>query len=153
VLFERLELSNLKSALQESIHREALFVLPVGGMFGRSTLGTSKDEALAADLAGYMMGRDVAFDPVHRDQGHGTFEHARAHLWATTSTDRIGAILNDRSSHWNDVLRSSLLWDPSPCTAASPLPATVRMWSLFSDRLYIVYWRHAALEETTASSG
>lgn len=121
VLFERLELSNLKSALQESIHREALFFLPVGGMFGRSTLGTSKDESLAADLAGYLMGRDVAFDPVHRDQGHGTFEHARAHLWATTSTDRIGAILNDPSSHWNDVLRSSLLWDPSPCTAASPL--------------------------------
>jgi hypothetical protein len=122
VLFERLELSDLKSALQESIHREALFFLPVGGMFGRSNLGTSKDEALAADLAGYMMGRDVAFHPVHRDQGHGTFEHARAHLWAAASIDRIGAILNDRSSHWNDVLRSSLLWDPSPCRAASPLP-------------------------------
>jgi len=123
VLFERLELCNLKSALQESLHREAVLFLPAGGMFGRSAMGTAKDEALAADLAAYMMGRDVVFAPVHRDQGHGTFEHARVHFWAATSTDRIGTVLNNSSSHWNEVLRSCLLWNPSLCTTAGQAPS------------------------------
>jgi hypothetical protein len=123
VLFERLELCNLKSALQESLHREAIMFLPGGGMFGRAAMGTTKDEALAADLAAYMMGRDVVFDPVHRDQGHGTFEHARVHFWAATSTDRIGTVLNNSSSLWNEVLRSCLLWNPSLCTTAGQAPS------------------------------
>jgi hypothetical protein len=123
VLFEHLELLQLKSALRESLHREALFFHPIGGMFGRSSLGTSKDEAFAADLAGYLLGRDTVFETVHRDQGHGTFEHARIHLWATVSTDRIGAILHAPMSQWNDVLRSCLIWDPSPSKTADPLSA------------------------------
>lgn len=126
VLFERLELSNLKNALHESIHREALFFQPSGGLFSRSTLSTTKDEALAADLAGYLVGKDVAFAPVHRDQGHGTFEHARVHLWGSVSAERIGAALHDLSSSWNDVLRSCLLWDATPWVSTNPLPACSR---------------------------
>ena len=126
VLFERLELYNLKNALHESIHRETLFFQPAGGLFSRSTPSTTKDEALAADLAGYLVGKDVAFAPVHRDQGHGTFEHARVHLWGSVSEERIGAVLHDRSSPWNDVLRSCLLWDATKWVSTNPRPACSR---------------------------
>lgn len=122
VLFERLELVQIKSALRESLHRDALLFHPTGGIFGRAPLGSAKDETLAADCSGYLMGRDTAFEPVHRDQGHGTFEHARVHLWASVSPDRIGAILHTPSSSWNDVLRSCLVWDPSPLKTAGSLP-------------------------------
>ncbi|MGV3663891.1 MAG: hypothetical protein ACO1TE_27210 [Prosthecobacter sp.] len=118
VMFERLALHEVLPALNESLHREALVCNPSAGMFSDNGAVSSKEGGEATKLADLLRGKDMSFPKVHPDQGHGTFEHARVHLWATSSTERLGAILKSASA-WNNVLKGCLLWDPSPSSGGS----------------------------------
>lgn len=118
VMFERLALHELQPALNESLHREAFVCNPTASIFGSDCAGLAKEETEATKLADLLRGKDLSFPKVHADQGHGTFEHARVHLWATSSAERLGAILKSTSA-WNDVLKGCLLWDPSPLSGGS----------------------------------
>ncbi len=113
LFFEGVSLDQLATALSESIHREALLLNPSGGLFNQSNNRSLKDERLAEELTALLRGRDTQFDPLHPDQGHGTFEHARVHLCAAMSMERLGETLQDESSNWNALYRHCLLWEAS----------------------------------------
>ena len=65
----------------------------------------------------------MKFPPVHKNQGHGTFASARVGIWSVTDSARIGAILNNTDSQWNEVLRQCLLWSKS--THIGQVPTTL----------------------------
>jgi len=56
---------------------------------------SSEDELLARDLVALLRGRDTEFATPHPDKGPGTFEHARVHLWAAMTLERLGDTLQD----------------------------------------------------------
>ncbi len=137
VMFERLALHEFLPALNEALHREGLVCNPTASIFGSHCAGLAKEETEATKLADLLRGKDMSFPKVHADQGHGTFEHARVHLWATSSAERLGAILKSTSA-WNDVLKGCLLWDPSPLSGGrSPLegPKAIGQYNLVVHRL------------------
>jgi hypothetical protein len=111
--FEGTSLDKVATALNESIHREALLLMPVGGVFDSFHKPSPKDETLARNLVALLRGHDAEFDPLHPDQGPGTFEHARVNLWAAMSLERLGDMLQDESSPWNALYDHCLLWDAS----------------------------------------
>ncbi len=113
LFFEGLALDRITAALSESIHREAFLHMPRGGLFDQSPSRSTKDDQLAADLVALLRGRDCQFPPLHPDQGPGTFEYARVHLWAAMSINRMGESLQDGSSIWNELYQRCLLWDVS----------------------------------------
>jgi hypothetical protein len=113
VCFEGIKLGELANSLKESLHRQPLLVHPVLKVLQQAEQRTDADEALAAELVTYLRGRDCKFAPVHPDQGPGTFEHAMVQLWADTSLDRVGEILQEPASSGNDLLKLCLLWEPS----------------------------------------
>ena len=117
VFFEGTSLEKVATALSETIHREALLLMPAGGVFDPFHKLSSEDEPLARDLAALLRGRDTEFAPLHPDQGPGTFEHARVHLWATMTLERLGDTLQDEASPWNALYDQCLLWDGSAGTA------------------------------------
>lgn len=88
--FEGTSLDKVATALSESIHREALLLMPAGGVFDPFHKLSPEDEPLARDLVALLSGRDTEFAPLHPDQGLGTFEHARGHLWAAVTLKRLG---------------------------------------------------------------
>lgn len=111
--FEGTSLDKVATALNESIHREALLLMPVGGVFDSFHKLSPKDETLARNLVALLRGHDAEFDPLHPDQGPGTFEHARVNLWASLSLERLGDTLQDEASPWNGLYDQCLLWDGS----------------------------------------
>jgi hypothetical protein len=115
--FEGLALDKITTALNQSIHRETLLLMPVGGVFDPIHKPSPKDETLARDLVALLRGRDIEFPSLHPDQGHGTFEHAHVHLWATMTLERLGDTLKDEASPWNALCDQCLLWDGSTATA------------------------------------
>lgn len=129
--FEGTSLDNVSTALNESIHREALMLMPVGGVFDSFHKPSPKDETLARNLVALLRGHDAEFDPLHPDQGPGTFEHARVNLWASISLERLGDTLQDEASPWNGVYEQCLLWDGS-----TGRPAQDKMYKADKE------WRH-----------
>lgn len=113
MFFEGTSLDKVATALNESIHREALLMMPVGGVFDAFYKPSQSDETLARNLAALLRGHDSEFAPLHPDQGPGTFEHARVNLWAAMSLERLGEILQDDASPWNGLYAQCLLWDGS----------------------------------------
>jgi hypothetical protein len=113
LFFEGLALDKITTALNQSIHREALLLMPAGGVFDPIHKPSSKDETLARDMIALLRGRDIEFAPLHSDQGPGTFEHARVHLWASMTWERLSDTLQDESSPWNALHDQCLLWDRS----------------------------------------
>ncbi len=113
IFFEGASLDKIATALSESIHREALLLMPAGGLFDPHHKLSPTDEPLARDLVALLRGRDTEFAPLHPDQGPGTFEHARVHVWATMTLERLGDTLQDETSPWNALYNQCLLWDGS----------------------------------------
>lgn len=111
--FDGLALSQTSSALNESIHREPFLCHPSGGIFDLLNERCTKDEPLALELTEWLRGKDTQFAALHPDQGHGTFEHARVHLWAALSLERIGATLHEGKSNWKTLFSQCLLCEPS----------------------------------------
>jgi hypothetical protein len=111
--FKGINLAQMEVILKESLHRQALVQNPTGGLFSPNADLTTKDDKLAAELASLLGGRDQQFAPIHRDQGYGTFEMVRLHLWASTTSDRLGQVLDQDKSSWLDVLTHCLVWEPS----------------------------------------
>lgn len=120
VFFQNSSLNALDQMMKESLHREAFLLYPRGGVFDRRRGVSDKDEKLAAKVVAHLQGTDIQFPPLHSDQGHGTFERVRVHLWAGMSRQCVGEILDDPSSNWNGILEQCLLWETSPW----PGPAT-----------------------------
>ncbi len=112
--FKGINLEQMEFILKESLHRQPLVHNPTGGLFSPNAELTTKDAKLAAELASLLGGRDQQFAPIHRDQGYGTFEMARLHLWGSTTSDRMGQVLDQDKSSWLDVLTHCLVWEPSP---------------------------------------
>ena len=110
---DRYELTQVPKLLEESFQREAFLCHPVGGMFSQGNIFSAKMERLAAQLSQWLHGCDMQFHLVHKNQGHGTFASARVGIWSVADSTRIGAILNNTSSQWNEVLRQCLLWSKS----------------------------------------
>lgn len=113
LFFEGTSLDKLAAALNESIHREALLLMPTGGVFDSIHKTSPKDESLARTLVALLRGHDAEFAPLHPDQGPGTFEHARVNLWASMSLERLGDTLQDEASPWYGLCEHCLLWDGS----------------------------------------
>ena len=113
VFFEGISLDKVAMALNESIHREALLLMPAGGVFAPAYKPSPKDESLARTLVALLRGHDAEFAPLHPDQGPGTFEHTRINLWTAMSLERLGDTLQDESSPWNALYDHCLLWDGS----------------------------------------
>jgi hypothetical protein len=111
--FKGINLEQMEVILKESLHRQALVQNPTGGLFSPNADLTTKDDKLAAELASLLGGRDQQFAPIHRDQGYGTFEMTRLYLWASTTSDRLGQVLDQNTSSWLDVLTHCLVWEPS----------------------------------------
>lgn len=111
--FEGITLTQITSALNESIHREALLLYPSGGIFHGFNPRCSNEDGLAYEMTSWLDGRDTRFEPLHPDQGHGTFERARVHLWAAISFDRIGETLHDDKSDWKQIYKRCLICEPS----------------------------------------
>ena len=111
--FEGTSLDKVEAALNESIHREALLFMPVGGVFDPCHKPSPKDESLARNFVAVLRGHDAEFAPLHPDQGPGTFEHTRINLWAAISLERLGDTLQDASSPWKALHDQCLLWDGS----------------------------------------
>ncbi|MBN8422383.1 MAG: hypothetical protein J0L73_25945 [Verrucomicrobia bacterium] len=111
--FEGISLDKVDTVLNESIHREALLLMPAGGVFDQFHKLSSKDETLARVLVPLLRGHDTKFAPLHPDQGPGTFEYARVNLWASMSMERLGETLQDEASPWNELYDQCLLWDCS----------------------------------------
>ncbi len=137
VCFEGITLGQLGSALKESLHRQPLLVHPVLGILQQAEHRADADERLAAELVTYLRGRDCQFVPVHPDQGPGTFEHALVQLWADTSLDRVGEILQEPESSGNDLLKLCLLWEPTrwktPSTWLQYVPSA---WNCYTDTMH-----------------
>ncbi|MFZ2282096.1 MAG: hypothetical protein WAW39_30150 [Prosthecobacter sp.] len=133
VCFEGITVSQLGGALKESLHRQPLLVHPVLGILQQAERRADADETVAAELVTYLRGRDCQFAPVHPDQGPGTFEHALVQLWADTSLDRVGEILQEPASSGNDLLKLCLLWEPArwktPSTYLQYVPAA---WNCYT---------------------
>jgi hypothetical protein len=129
LFFSHEPLDMLGQMMKESIHREAFLIHPKASIFGSRASFTGKGDKQASTLAAYLQGTDVQFPPIHADQGYGTFERARVHLWASTSRQCVGAILNDPSSGWNDVLEQCLLWEAPPWSGTAPNMRAVAMAS------------------------
>ena len=119
---DRYELTQVPKLLEESFQREAFLCHPVGGMFSQGNIFSAKMERLAEQLSQWLHGCDMQFPPVHKNQGHGTFASARVGIWSATDSARIGAILNNTGSQWNEVLRQCLLWSKS--TYVGQVPTT-----------------------------
>ncbi len=111
--FEGTSLDKVDAALKESIHREALLLMPVGGVFDPFRKPSPKDETLVRNLVALLHGHDAEFTPLHPDQGPGTFEHTRINLWAAMSLEQLGSTLQDESSPWNALYDHCLFWDGS----------------------------------------
>jgi len=111
---DRYDLTQVPKLLEESFQREAFLCHPMGGMFSPGNIFSANMERLAEQLSQWLHGCDMQFPPVHKNQGRGTFTSARVGIWAATDSARIGAILNNTGSHWNEVLRQCLLWSKSP---------------------------------------
>jgi hypothetical protein len=126
LFFRHEPLDMLGHMTKECIHREAYLFQPKASIFGSRASFTDKGDKQASALASYLQGTDVQFTPIHPDQGHGTFEHARVHLWASTTRLCVGAILNEPSSDWNDVLDQCLLWEAHPWTGTEMTQEAVR---------------------------
>lgn len=120
--FEGTSLDKVATVLNESIHREALVLMPTGGVFDQCHKPSSKDETLARNLVALMRGHDAEFAPLHPDQGPGTFEHARVNLWAAISLEKLGETLQDEASPWTGLYEQCLLWDGS---RGNPMQDTV----------------------------
>ena len=139
VCFEGITLGQLGSALKESLHRQPLLVHPVLGILQQAERRADADETVAAELVTYMRGRDCQFAPVHPDQGPGTFEHALVQLWADTTLDRVGEILQEPESSGNDLLKLCLLWEPTrwktPSTWLQYVPSAFKCYADTMHRL------------------
>jgi hypothetical protein len=84
-----------------------------------------------------LRGRDTEFSPLHSDQGPGTFEHARVHLWATMTLERLGNTLQDEGIPWNAPYDQCLLWNGSTETAALDKKYKAAMvWQRYDDRAH-----------------
>lgn len=137
MFFEGTSLEKVATALNESIHREALLWMPTGGVFDPFHKPSPKDETLARNLAALLRGHDAEFAPLHPDQGPGTFEHARVNLWASMSLERLGDTLQDESSPWNALYDQCLLWDGSEGRAAQDKKyKAVKEWRLYDQLVH-----------------
>jgi hypothetical protein len=137
LFFEGLPLDRITAALSESIHREAFLHMPRGGLFDPSPSRSTKDDQLAADLVALLRGRDSQFPPLHPDQGPGTFEYARVHLWAAMTIDRMGETLQDGSSIWNELYQHCLLWDVSAGKAGEDkIYNPSKAWQHYDDKVH-----------------
>jgi hypothetical protein len=137
VCFEGIAIHQLANALKESLHRQPLLIHPVLGILKQTERRADADETLAVELVTYMRGRDCQFTPVHTDQGPGTFEHALVHLWANTSLERVGEILQEPTPSGNDLLRLCLLWQPNRWKApTSWLQHVPSAWSRYTDIMH-----------------
>lgn len=132
IYFHGIDIGQMEVILKESLHRQPLVYNPTGGLFSPNAEPTTKDEKLAAELAVLLGGRDQQFAPIHRDQGYGTFERARLHLWGSTTSDRLGQALDQNNSSWHGVLTHCLLWEPSPWNKSkqpiAPRPAAYKTY-------------------------
>ncbi len=113
LFFEGTSLDKVATTLNETIHREAFLLRPVGGVFDSFHKLSPRDEMLARDLVALLRGRDTEFAPLHKDQGPGTFEHACVHVWAAMTLERLGDTLENESSPWSALYDQCLLWDGS----------------------------------------
>jgi len=139
VCFEGITVSQLGGALKESLHRQPLLLRPVLGILQQAERRADADETVAAELVTYLRGRDCQFAPVHPDQGPGTFEHALVQLWANTSLDRVGEILQEPASSGNELLKLCLLWEPTrwktPSTWLQHVPSALKCYADTMHRL------------------
>ncbi len=135
--FEGIDLSQIKSALNESVHREALLLYPAGGVFNHFKPRVSKETGLAHALTNWMDGSDTRFEPIHADQGHGSFERARVHLWTTLPIEIIGETLHDAESEWREIYKRCLICEP---TAWKPSESrehnSARAWQRFDHNVH-----------------
>jgi hypothetical protein len=114
--FDKLPLEQLPAALNESIHREALLIHPGGEPFERMYKRTPGHDGKPYELISLLQGADRQYTPLHRDQGPGTFEHSRVHLWASISMEHLAETLADHSP-WSEMYNHCLLWEESACQA------------------------------------
>lgn len=133
LFFESLCIKDIDRALAECVQREALLLNPIGGIFGSGEMLPAKEELLANALASLLAGRDIEFPPVHKDQGRGTFERAKVHLWANIGLTQVGSLLNYGKTGWSDLLENCLLWEACPLAQS----IAIKMASREAWRIYL----------------
>lgn len=107
-----------------------------GGVFDPFHKLSPEDELLARDLVALLRGRDTEFAPLHPDQGPCTFEHARVHLWATMTLERLGDTCRMRHP-WNALYDQWLLWDGSAGTATQDKKyKAAKEWQRYDDQVH-----------------
>lgn len=110
--FDKLPLEHLPAALNESIHREALLIHPGGEPFERMYKRTPGHDGRPYELVALLQGTDRQYKPLHPDQGPGTFEHSRVHLWASINMEHVAETLAGHSP-WSEMYNHCLLWEES----------------------------------------
>ena len=136
VVYERIKISKLASALQESLHRQPFLIHPALPISQPTTDRTENQESLTAELVEYLRGRDCEFPAVHKDQGPGSYEHAQVQIWADANLERIGDILTRTSSSEMELLQLCLLWEPARWkTPSTWLHYAPSAWKSYTDTM------------------
>lgn len=112
--FEGLPLQDIPAALAESVHREMLLLNPADGIFDGLLSRRRGKDVHAERLVALLGGVDTRFPKLHRNQGHGSFEFARVHLWSRLALKDLGQVLHGGSSPWHELPKHCLLWDLLP---------------------------------------
>jgi hypothetical protein len=135
--FEELPLQDIPAALAESVHREMLLLNPADGIFdGRLSRRRGKD-VHAERLVALLRGVDTQFPKLHRNQGHGSFEFARVHLWSRLALKDLGQVLHDGSSPWHELPKHCLLWDLLPkCEELTGKRTLDSAWRLYDQLVH-----------------
>ncbi|MDZ4401187.1 hypothetical protein [Prosthecobacter sp.] len=137
LFFERLSLEYIPTALAESVHREMLLLNPDNGIFDGRLSPRRTKEVHVQHLIALLGGVDMQFTKLHRNQGHGSFEHARVHLWARLPLKELGRILHDGSSPWHELPKRCLLWELLPkCDDLPEMYSPDESWQFYDQLVH-----------------
>ncbi len=135
--FEELPLQDIPAALAESVHREMLLLNPADAIFDGRLSRRGRKNVNAARLVALLGGVDTQFPKLHRNQGHGSFEFARVHLWSRLALKDLGQVLHDGSSPWNELPKHCLLWDLQPkCEELTGKHTLDSAWRLYDQLVH-----------------
>ena len=132
LMAEGVSVDQIGGALNEALHRQLFVFNPSGGIFNLASKKAVSDENTAANLCSVLQGRDLSFAPHHRDQGRGTLEFAKIQMVAKSTLLRIGGILQNPGSNWNEVIKTCLLWEGAPWKPPTiPVNALMAAWQSY----------------------
>jgi hypothetical protein len=135
--FEELPLQDIPAALAESVHREMLLLNPADAIFDERLSRRRGKDVHAGRLVALLGGVDTQFPKLHRNQGHGSFEFARVHLWSRLALKDLGQVLHDGSSPWHELPKHCLLWDLLPkCEELKAKPTADPAWHLYDQLVH-----------------